>query len=126
MNSNKISDFNITSEAEIAMNLHYLAEAIISYINDETCTGDIFGIGEDDLVMELYPYAQLIVKLTDDAYQAGRQFSGVFVYDSIQEIAENFMGIVERQNVGQCAAVMPDIDEFELDVARVISAYTSQ
>jgi len=123
MNSNKIIEPKSTSEAEIAMNLHYLAEAIIKCIPDDTCVGNIFGVGEDDLVMQLYPYAQLIVKLSDKAYDEGANFSGVFVYEAMEELAELFMGIVDRQNASPLECEMPDIDEFELDILRVIKTF---
>ena len=119
----KITTEQAWYQTEIAMNLHYLAEAILNYIPDDSGTGDIFGIGEDCFIRELYPYAQLIAELTDQADSKGHKFKGIFVYEAMEPLAELFMGIVDRQEAEECAAEMPDIDEFELDILRVIESH---
>lgn len=104
---------------EIAMIVHYLA---VELLKSDHCIGDMFGIGEDDFVMELYPYANKIAKMTDEAYLNGSRFQGVHVYECMRGIAEFFWGIVERQNARPMDSAMPEMDEFELDVARVIDS----
>ena len=118
MNTNDNGDFS--NAAEVAMNLHYLAEAILKHLSEDECIGDIFGIGEDDFIMELYPYANLIVQLTDKAYFDGKQFSGVFVYDCMEVVAQNFWFIVENQDAKPLEFNMPDIDAFKLKVLLAI------
>ncbi len=113
------------SSDEVAMTLCYFATEVIDQL-PETC-GDLFGLGEDDFIMALYPYAKLIVSMTDEAHESGRNFKYVFVYEAMAELAEFFIAAVLRQEITICAAMayeLPEIDEFALDVARVIEAHT--
>lgn len=105
--------------AEVAMNLHYLAEEILSSLHDR-CIGVLFGIGEDDFIMELYPYAEMIVKMTDEAHANGKNFRFVFVYEAMENLAEFFWSAVKRQNAPQFECKMPEMDEFVLDIQRTI------
>ena len=70
--------------------------------------------------MELYHYAELVVELADKAIEQGEQFSGVFVYEAMEELAAFFVASVLRQEAKPMECALPDMDEWELDVQRVI------
>ena len=118
-------EMKVKNAAEVNMYSHYLAIEIIKELPE--LTGDMFGLGECDFIYELLPYAELIVSMTNEAHDNGKQFNCTFVYDAMEDIAEYFIAIVLRQQITVCAAMayeMPDIDEFKLDVARVIEVHT--
>jgi len=116
---------DVANLAEVAMMNHYFAEEVIKQL-PEDC-GDLFGIGEDCLVMELYPFADLILKHTYEAYNAGRETNGVFVYDAMEELAGLFIAMVMRSNPLKTVSAfeMPELAEFEFDVVRVVAKHTS-
>jgi hypothetical protein len=78
--------------------------------------GDTFGIAEDTFIEALYDFTSVCVRqikaLGDDGYMA--------FLDNVEQLAECFWGIHEHDSVAGEVACMVDIDEFELDVARVV------
>lgn len=112
---------------ETGMILHYLAEEILKILPDGT--GDQFGIGEDDFIIELYPFAELIEKRITEAYADGKQANGVFVFDAMPEVAIWFVEAAMRvpepplNTPLKLNVRFPELDEFDLDLARVIEVH---
>jgi len=108
-----------------AMYLHYFAEEVIKQSPDSI--GDLFGIGEDCFVLELFPFAQLINKCVDIALEDDRHLSGVFVYDAMEELAGLFIALIMRNNLSAVpmAYEMPKLDQFELAVVQVVEKHSS-
>lgn len=116
---------------ETAMILHYLTEEILKVLPEYSSLDNLFGIGEDDFVIELYPYAELIEKRTTEAFADGKHANGVFVFDAMPELAIWFVEAAMREGVEPVDAPLalsagfPEIDEFDLDLARVIEVHTT-
>tara|TARA_R110000803_G_scaffold5230_3_gene17332 strand:- start:122 stop:808 length:687 start_codon:yes stop_codon:yes gene_type:complete len=109
---------------EIAMYLSYFTEEILKQLPE--CTGDLFGIDEDCFVIELYPFAESIFKHTYEAKAEGSDFTGVFGYDAMEELAGLWISTVMRQQPIATTTTtyeMPELDEFELDIVRVVDSY---
>jgi len=69
----------------------------------------------------------LIVKCTYEAHDKEQYFNGVFVYDAMEELAGLWIATVMRQKIevsAQMAYELPELDEFELDVVRVVASHT--
>ena len=116
----------VKDRLEIGMYLHYFATEVIKQLPE--CTGDLFGIGEDALVLDLYPFAELIVNVSNKAYEDGKHFTGVFVYDAMEELVGLFIATIMRQQPegdNTMAYEMPELDEYELDVVRVVDSHTA-
>ncbi len=107
-----------------ALYLHCFATEVLKQLPEST--GDLFGIGEDYFIVLLYPFAEMIASTKDKAEELGKQFQGVFVYDCMEELAGLFIATIMRQKIEICAAMayeLPELDEFELDVSRVVSRH---
>lgn len=122
----------LKSKAEItetALYLHCFATAVLKAMPEGT--GDTFGIGEDDFIIELYPFAELIQKRTTEAWADGRHSTGVFCYDAMPDLADWFVAAAARIPPPQLNRSMrlsdglPELDEFDLDLARVIEIHTA-
>ena len=114
-----VKKLNLVTLPEVAMHLHYFAEEVLKQLPDSI--GDLFGIGEDCLVLELYPFAELIFKYMCEAIDDKKEFNGVFVYDVMEELAGLWITTATK-DPGTCE--VPELDEFELDIARVVGQYT--
>ena len=100
----------------------YFSQAVLSVAQEsEHSIGDVFGLAEDTFLVSLYPYSNLIYRAMNEGEASEALFS-TFV-DEVDQLAECFWGIVEREGIGQCDTLMPDIDEFLLDVNRVLAGY---
>lgn len=100
----------------------YFAQAILNVAKQSQYTvGDIFGFGEDTFVVSLYSYSNLIQRSLNEGDASDVLYSK-FV-DDVEQLAECFWGIVERDGMGKCDTLMPDMDEFLLDVNRVLTSY---
>ena len=108
-------------QAYTAMLLHYFAKKVLYELPENT--GDTFGIGEDDFIMALYPYAELIVKLANQAVDRGKDFDGLRIYDAFDLMAECLVISVLRQSGAPMEYELPELDEFELDILRVIESH---
>lgn len=107
-----------------AMFLHCFATEVLKQLPEPV--GDLFGTGQDCFVMDLFPYAVLIVAEFDTQLET-RNFTGTFIYDAVEELADLFIASVMRQQDLVClteAYTMPDIDEFQLDVVRVTYSHS--
>lgn len=110
--------------AEDALYLHCFATEVLKQLPEGT--GDLFGIGEDHFIMGLFPFAQLIAKTKGEAVDDKKYFAGTFVYDCMEELAGLWIATVMRQQIEICAAMayeMPELDEYELDVVRVVNSH---
>ncbi len=107
-----------------ALYLHCFATEVLKQLPEST--GDLFGIGEDYFIVLLYPFAEMISHTKDKAEELGLHFQGVFVYDCMEELAGLFIATIMRQKIEVCAAMayeLPELDEFELDVVRVVASH---
>jgi len=109
--------------AEKAMYHFYFVTEVIRTIPENQCIGDLFGIGEDCFVIELYPFSNLFYRKVDEAYRNGHEFSGCAVYEIVKPLAEYFWEQIERQELKPLEVSLPDKDEFELDLNRVIEMF---
>ena len=108
-----------------ALYLHCFATEVLKQLDEGT--GDLFGIGEDCFIVQLYPYAELISSAHDKALEDKRNFKGTFVYDVMEELAGLFVDSIMRQQITVCADMayeLPELDEFKLDVDRVVPSYS--
>jgi hypothetical protein len=98
----------------------YFSQAVLDVARQsEYSIGEIFGIGEDTFVVSLYPYSNLIQRSMNEG-DASEVLYSKFV-DEAEQLAECFWGIVERDGMGEGDTLMPDINEFLLDVNRVLT-----
>ena len=74
--------------AEIAVYHHYLMEAFLEKLPDGESIGDIFGEGEDSVVINLFPYSAIYWKLVDESYICYGGLPGVAVYELSEELAD--------------------------------------
>lgn len=106
--------------AEISQYHYFLTSAILDKLPEGQSIGDLFGMGEDNFVLEIYDHAMAFYLEGDRLFRAGCDFPGVVVYDITDELAECFwslFGIFEE---------LPEVDAFALDVARVYAKYLSR
>lgn len=108
-------------QAYIAMVHYYFVKKVIHELPE--CTGDMFGIGEDDFVMALYSYTELVVKLTIQASDEGKNFDGIRIYDAFDLMAECLVVAVLQCKSAPMECELPELDEFELDILRVIESH---
>lgn len=107
-----------------AMYHYYFSSHIINKIDG---SGDTFGLAEDDLVIELYAYSNLIwLKITVfDGCDISDFHS--FIADCAAIITDEINNLIE-DNKGPDSDMgffeLMDIDEFELDLTRVIHCHT--
>jgi len=101
----------------------YLTSEILKKVPS---TGDIFGLAEDDLVIEIYPYSNLIWRKCTEFCdgEIGDFYSFIadcaaIITDTIEDLDGNQ---IDKANVKFIELM--DIDEFELDVVRVINCHT--
>ncbi len=100
----------------------YLTQAVLKTIAESGQTvGDIFGIGEDTFVTELYPYSNLLYRcVSEHEANPDCNWKESDIFETVNELAELFMAIVERDTASPLEAHMPDIVEFELDIKRIL------
>ena len=107
--------------ANIATFHFYMTTEVLKHAPDGNI-GDIFGISEDVFVQELYEYTYLFCKKIDQAQSAGALFSEEMSIASADALADWFWGQVDRCNPVNYAK-MPEFDEFELDITRVLEEF---
>ena len=105
-----------------ALYLHCFATEVVSQLDEST--GDLFGIGEDCFIVKLYPYSELIATIHEEELAKKRKFSGTFVYDVMEELAGLFISSIMRQEADTMEHEFPELDEFKLDVVRVVPSYS--
>lgn len=86
-------------------------------------------MAEDDLVIELYPYANLIFRKIKECNDCEITDFHSFMTDCAAIITDEIKNAIE-DNQGDEGSMpffeLMDIDEFELDVVRVINCHTSE
>lgn len=105
------------NHAEIGMYHYFFADAILNSIPNGDNIGDIFGMGQDSFVMELYPLTEAFWLKVDSLYQSGHDFKGVIVYDLMDKVAECFW-----LSVVNCGGI-PSVDDFVLELGNVVDDY---
>lgn len=75
--------------------------------------GDIFSLGEDSFVMELYAISQMLYLKTDKAHEDGHCFIGVPLYELPGILAEKYWSFFEAQDYTKLTAEMPSLNDLE-------------
>ena len=106
----------------VAILHYYLTFHIIEWASEgESCVGDKFGIGEDDLVMQLWCYAEAIEKAWIE-FERDRNAPGVFAYDVADGSAPKLMiEMMEHPNAIEDS--LPALDEWQKKVNRLVDLY---
>jgi len=78
--SNNLSNLKYYSSAELATYHHYLSTAVLESLSEEESIGDIFGIGEDSFVNELFPFSVCFYVACEAAYKQEEEPRGVILY----------------------------------------------
>jgi hypothetical protein len=112
---------NTKNATKALVHFYFATELLKDLSEKELSIGDVIGVGEDVFLLDLYPYSNLIHKVMADfdIDVCDIRTHELYVYDSL---ADCFWGIVERDSQANEFAVMPDKDEFELDVNRLIDS----
>lgn len=114
-----------TKNAHKATYHHYFVTAILKYASEnEFQVADVFGVGEDEFVVSLYPFSNMIYRIVDAHSQtdAGRHWKDSQLFGLMVNVAYSFWGAVEREDYDEMEAEMPCPDEFELDVQRYLDS----
>ena len=97
----------------------YFAQAVLKAAEtNDYSIGDIFDCGEDTFLVSLYPFSNLIHRCLTEG-EASDVLYSKFIEDA-EQLGECFWEIVERDCVDEGCTLMPEIDEFMLDVNRVL------
>lgn len=100
---------------KIATIHYYFTQKVLDLITQEQqSTVIVSGYNEKVFVGALHRYATVIFKVVKKA--ACQPCS----LEMVEELAELFLGILQRDNVEKGMAGMADMDEFKLDVNRVV------
>ena len=110
---------NTKNATKALVHFYFATELLKAMSEKELAIGDVIGVGEDVFLLDLYPYSNLIHKIMADFDIDVCDIRTHELYDSL---ADCFWGIVERDTQAKEFAVMPDKDEFELDVNRLIDS----
>ncbi|WP_345194826.1 hypothetical protein, partial [Kistimonas scapharcae] len=101
---------------------YYLTNRIITWATkDDNCVGDKFGIGEDDLVMQLWDYAVAIEKAWIE-FEKDRGAPGVFAYDVADGTAPRMM-IEMLEHPHALEDELPSLDEWQKNVNILVDKY---
>lgn len=107
--------------AENAMYLYYLATAIIQQTPALFYSNELRNEGEDGFVMDLFPFAQVLLDQINKVYYEGKRWWCVMAYDICDPLAQWFWDTVETQLHHQPNVFkMPDLADFQLEVIRLI------
>ncbi|HAS6097062.1 MULTISPECIES: hypothetical protein [Vibrio] len=102
----------------------YFTTAVLKHAEENGISiGDSFGHGEDDFVVDLYPYSNLIYRCVDELEQAPNRWKESDLFDVVDNLSDCFWGIIEREEHEPMEASMPCLDEFELDIKRSLVAF---
>ena len=106
----------------VAVLHYYLTNRILTWVNeDDGCVGDIFGIGEDDLVMQLWDYAEALEKAWVE-FERDRSSPGVFAYDVSDNSASRLM-IEMMEHPSAIEDSLPALDEWQEKINRLVDLY---
>ncbi|MEZ8292345.1 hypothetical protein AB6D11_00680 [Vibrio splendidus] len=81
---------DLKSIEEISTYHHYLAQAVISAL--DSSVSNTFDMGEDQFVIDLFPYSYDYWKAVDNLFKREGDLPGVAVYELSDTIAEAFIG----------------------------------
>ena len=118
---------NLTTESDqasqftaeqIATYHYYLCDAVLKALPEGHTVGDLFGLGEDEFISEMYQYSKAFYLYVDQLWNNGAQFSGVVVYDVCESLADLFVSTSAELEE------LPELDAFKLDLVRVMDDYT--
>lgn len=117
----------LNDAAEVGMYQHYFATELLKQLPD-SCL-DLFNVGEDCFVMNLYPYADLITKhVLLSLEDKDSELQVIFAYEAMEELAGLWMATVMRQKIqvhDEMQYQMPALDQFELAVIQVMAKHSS-
>ena len=103
--------------AEIAMYHHYLVESFLNLFTKEESTGEVYGEGEDDLVIDLYDYAVIYWRAFYKAIMLDDKTpQGVIPY----EVSETLAQYLKFQSSD---SKLPDKEAFKVFVIEVCSEF---
>ena len=106
----------------VAVLHYYLINRILTWANeDDGCVGDHFGIGEDDLVTQLWDYAEAIEKAWVE-FERDRDAPGVFAYDVADGSAPALM-IEMMEHPSAIEDSLPALNEWQEKVNRLVDLY---
>ncbi|BEI26563.1 hypothetical protein DDN26_14470 [Vibrio cholerae] len=102
----------------------YLCTAVLKEMEKRDLnTGDNLGIGEDVFVTELYPYSNLLYRhVNAHTDLPNTHWKESDFYDVCDQLAAFFVDAIEQQETAPLESVMPELDEFELDIQRVLQS----
>ena len=107
---------------EVAVLHYYLTNHVLHWIEmSDNNIGDIFGIGEDDLVMQLWCYAEAIEKAWIE-FEKDRDAPGVFAYDVADGSASHLM-IEMMEHPSAIEGTLPALNEWQKKVNRLVDLY---
>ncbi|WP_345194719.1 hypothetical protein, partial [Kistimonas scapharcae] len=110
------------SPIDVAPLHYYLTNQIITWANkDDSCVGDKFDTGEDDLVSQLWDYAVAIEKAWIE-FEKDRDAPGVFVYDVGDNYAPRMM-IEMLEHPNALENELPALDEWQKNVNILVDKY---
>lgn len=97
----------IDNQPEIAMYHYYFTEAIFEHIKNDPDVLGLFGIGQDDFIMQIMPYTQLFYLGVDDCFIQEGALPGVAQFELPETLAIIFW---EQCNISK--GEFPDLDTF--------------
>ncbi|ELA9367548.1 hypothetical protein QUN99_003438 [Vibrio parahaemolyticus] len=108
--------------AFIAMCHFYFCTSVLQEIADRGIdSGDLTGVGEDVFIVEMYPYSNLLRQHIDVLESdPTSNWTDSKLFDVCNNLAAFFVDAIERQDTTNDRAVMPELDEFHLDIQRVL------
>lgn len=87
---------NTVITPEIASWHHYFVEAVVNEVEAAHSISDLFGMGEDHWVMEVYDTSVMLANAVDAAYKLGQQdFPGVPMYELPLKFAKRYLHLCE-------------------------------
>ncbi|OKQ18231.1 hypothetical protein [Vibrio antiquarius] len=113
-----------TKNAHKAKYHFYFTTAVLKHAEDNHINiGDCFGYGEDNFVVDLYPYSNLIYRCVDEIERAPNKWKESELFDLVDNLSDCFWGIIEREGYDEMDTSMPCLDEFELDIKRALNVF---
>lgn len=107
--------------------ISYFTTAVLQYAEENGISiGDSFGHGEDDFVVELYPYSTLIYRCVDELVKGPNFWVESALFDVVDNLTDCFWEIIEREQhepMETSMSCQTCKDEFELDIKRSLAAF---